>query len=918
MNKLDQLQATVLAIDPDVIGITESWCHSDIASSELALEGYDLFRCDRPISTKGGGVLLYVKEELHAVECELESLYPEHVWCNISYAKGNELLVGVCYRTPTDKLYDDLHGQLIALITEVSNKNFLLMGDFNYKGIDWINHTTVGTDCHELAFSECLEDSMLTQHVMDHTTDKSLLDLIITKEPDLVTDLADLGKFASSDHHILTWNVNINVSKSSVDHVSFNYNKMDITAIRSELSSVDWNKLLCGTVEDDWLVFKRILDEMRLRYVPYGKRCSSSKKLWMTHGAVKAVRRKYKTYRRYKNSHHPAYVKAERKARYLVKQAKLNFEKKLAESIKKDTKSFFAYVRSKSKAQVRVGPLKDSGHVIADSKSMAEIFNDYFASVFTVEDTSSVPVDVETDVSTVMFTDVNITEDIVKCKLDTIRDDKAAGPDELLPRFLAAVKDEICKPVCMIFNKSLKECSVPLDWKDANVTPLFKSGQKNSAFNYRPVSLTCQLCKVMESILRDEMVHHLETNGLINDSQHGFRKGRSCLTNILSFLDRVTEMTDIGYSMDAIYLDFAKAFDKVPHHRLLMKLRRHGIGGSVLAWIEEWLKERRQRVCIKGAHSGWKSVLSGVPQGSVLGPVLFLVFINDLDTGIDSMVFKFADDTKLLSVANDVIDCESLQKDLNTLVSWSRDWQMQFNVDKCKVMHFGHKNGNFEYYMDRNALKSVFSEKDLGIEVASDLKSTTQCVAACKKANRMLGMVYRHIVNKTPDIMLRLYKTLVRPHVEYCVSAWSPCYRKDKELIERVQHRFTRMVHSMSHLEYGERLRRLNLWTLEERRNRADLIEVFKIYTGLTMVRLTDFFTLNSGIKGTRGHTAKLVKVRCEKNTRKHFFSLRVIDRWNALDEETVAAPSVGAFKSRLNKIRSTRMGFFLDRSDKP
>jgi len=258
----------------------------------------------------------------------------------------------------------------------------------------------------------------------------------------------------------------------------------------------------------------------------------------------------------------------------------------------------------------------------------------------------------------------------------------------------------------VLFRRSLDESSVPAEWKRANVCPIFKKGNRNLAENYRPVSLTCQVCKVFETLVRDSLVKHLEENVLIRESQHRFRKGRSCLTSLLTFLDKVTGCIDSGNSVDVVFLDFAKAFDKVPHNRLAAKLRSHGITGRLLSWIMEWLKDRKQRVAIRGTFSHWASVLSGVP----MGPILFLIYISDLDYGIRNWILKFADDTKVFSRANGsepVYRSASLQKDLDTLVNWSEKWQMLFNVGKCKVMHFGRNNPSNDYYMKSKKLETT-------------------------------------------------------------------------------------------------------------------------------------------------------------------------------------------------------------------
>lgn len=408
------------------------------------------------------------------------------------------------------------------------------------------------------------------------------------------------------------------------------------------------------------------------------------------------------------------------------------------------------------------------------------------------------------------------------------------------------------------------------------------------------------------------MVSHLDRYNLVCSSQHGFRRGRSCGTNLLIFLEYVTKQLDGGVPVDAIFLDFAKAFDRVPHARLLDKIRAHGIGGRVADWIASWLRGRRQRVCVRGRRSGWRPMLSGVPQGSVLGPLLFIIFANDLETGVTSQVLKFADDTKMFCKVINETDGRQLQRDLDVLGEWAQRWHMQFNVAKCKVMHFGYGGINCDYFMGNQRLEVIHSERDLGVITSSSLKVGEQCQQAYARANKMLGLVSRVIRHRDPALLLRLYKSLVRPHLEYAVSSWSPHYVKDKALLERVQHRFTRLFENLRELEYQDRLTALNLWSLEERRNRADLIEVFKMAHGHTNVALEEFFRLaESG--STRGHTLKLLKGQCKRDIRLHFFSHRVVNRWNQLPQEAVSACSVNVFKNKLDKLRKHQMGFFMD-----
>ena len=346
--------------------------------------------------------------------------------------------------------------------------------------------------------------------------------------------------------------------------------------------------------------------------------------------------------------------------------------------------------------------------------------------------------------------DVNFAEELIKKKISGLRKGSAPGPDGITPTLLQETCDVIAEPLAIIFAKSLAEGVVPEDWRCANVTPIYKKGPKSSVGNYRPVSLTSIICKLMESLIKDAVMEHLLSNDVVSPSQHGFMPGRSCLTNLNEYLDKLTDIVDSGQSADIIYLDFAKAFDKVPHQRLLTKLRAAGISGKILAWVEAWLSGRKQRVVLNGKTSEWEAVLSGVPQGSVLGPVLFILFINDIDdaTSPSAALWKFADDTKSVQIIHSEAEQEVMQSDINALQKWAEDWQMEFNSDKCKVMHIGKKNPHFSYTMGGFApagtiLAKTECEKDLGILVHSSLKPSAQCAAAAKKANSVLGQMAR-------------------------------------------------------------------------------------------------------------------------------------------------------------------------------
>ena len=612
----------------------------------------------------------------------------------------------------------------------------------------------------------------------------------------------------------------------------------------------------------------------------------------------------WRVYRRTrKEEDYAKYKEALNAATTEIRQSKRSYEQKLACNIKTDSKSFYAYVRSKQNVQDKVGPLEDSaGNIISQGFLMAEDLNGYFSSVFTKEDISSLPVaDAKFQgAKSDYLGPLVVTPELVARKIKAMKDNKSPGVDGIPPKLLMETVDQISIPLARVFNLSLKEGVVPFEWKEANIIPLFKKGSRNKSENYRPVSLTSVICKLLERLIKDHMVDFLVKHKLLNSSQHGFLKARSCLTNMLCFLEEITKWIDMGSPVDIIYLDFQKAFDKVPHQRLLLKLKAHGIGDSITDWIEQWLTDRRQRVVVDGEVSNWKSVLSGVPQGSVLGPILFLIYINDLDESITSNVLKFADDTKLFRKVNTDGDKQHLQNDLDRLVKWSEKWQMLFNFGKCKCLHTGHGNLNVNYKMGATVLGTTVKEKDLGVTISADMKVSEQCGIAASKGNQILGLIRRNITYKGKKLIIPLYKAIVRPHLEYCIQAWRPYRKKDINTLERIQRRATKMIPELRDLSYEERLKECGLTTLETRRLRGDQIEVFKILNGYENIDRNMFFSLKKDSR-TRGHEVKLVKDQCRLDIRKHSFSQRTINEWNKLSTDCVTASSVNMFKNKVD-----------------
>jgi hypothetical protein len=665
------------------------------------------------------------------------------------------------------------------------------------------------------------------------------------------------------------------------------------------------------TVEEDWAEFRNILTQLTEEFIPAIKPRSKFRPKWLTAEIVKLIRKKKREWKLVKNYHTGPmvenYKKLEKEVSKKIKNAKKKFEKDMAFNEDRNRKKFSNYVKSKTKARGSIGPLKNvNNETTANTKEMANILNGFFASVFTEEDRNNIPAkerETEVEISNIVF-----TREAVLKKLGDLRADSAPGPDKIFPRILKELRYELVDPLCTLFTKSMATGEVPRDWKTAIVTPIFKKGAKADPGNYRPVSLTSVPCKVMESVIKDAVMDHLMHNNLISDSQHGFVPGRSCATNLLTFQEVITRCIDEAIPVDVFYLDFAKAFDKVPHGRLIVKLESKGVTGNVKKWIENWLADRTQRVLVEGEMSDEEAVKSGVPQGTVMGPPLFTVYIDDIDLFVRmaKMFIKFADDGKGMKEIRNRQDAVDLQAALDNLFRWATLWGMKFNIDKCKIMHIGRTNPKYDYYINGEKLKVVEEETDVGVTVQNNMKPTKQCQKAANTARAVLRTVQRNFHYRDKHVFVRLYKQYIRPHLEFATPAWSPWLEMDKQLLENVQMKAVNWVTGLNGISYNEKCKELGLSTLEDRRWEQDMIQTYKILNNIGRIQADRFFTKIGDRAVARTRMAagydNLTLPRARTEIRRNTFSVRIVQSWNNLPDSIKSADSLLAFKNGIRR----------------
>ena len=909
LSKIKDLEATASDVKPDLILITESWCNSDISDNVLKLSGYELasdLRKDRTDTANGigGGLLIYSRIGLEILPVDSDSDFNQYVNFKVVTASST-LNVILIYRSPNSSV---VNNSKLTSIIENAPTNTMVIGDMNYPNVDWVSMTSdnIGRD-----FMNACLDSNFSQLVNFATHRRNnILDLVLCND-DSVLHIDNLGPLSNSDHVMLLIETSHGIRVPDEGRVLLDWKKANNENIAKELQDCNWRELLSmDGVENKWKALHRKIQDTVERNVPKRTIINKGEPYWMNRYIKRLRRKKSRQYKKMKNTQSLAdienYKKTDKELRKAIRNAKRRIEIKISKDRGNEgQRKFNRYVKTKMSKTTGIGPLiNDQKELVCDDAQKADILNTYFSSVFTVDpgDDYVIP---DMDFSEEL-TDFAVIAKEVKDAIDDIKWNKASGPDDINPNFVKKFRDYLIEPLCLILRESLDSGEIPQDWKNASVIPIFKKGSKGEPSNYRPVSLTCIVSKVYERIMRKKITEHLTTNNLIRPSQHGFMKSRSCQTNLLEFLDCVTEMIDNGDAVDIIYLDYSKAFDKISHCKLIKKLQAHGIKGKVLNWIKEWLKGRKQWVVINGNRSDIREVTSGVPQGSVLGPLLFIIYINDIDievVEIDTLK-KFADDTKGAKRIVSDEDHKTLQEALNKLSNWSEKWKMDFNVKKCKVMHCGRQNPRKTYMIGNEEISKVEEERDIGVLITSNLKPTRQCQDAANKARQVLGQISRCFHYRDKSVFLRLYKQYVRPHLEFSSCVWSPWNLGDIDLLEDVQKRAIRMISGLTAQTYEGKLKELNLWTLKKRREMQDLIQVFKILNNIGNVSMT-WNTVGNSATNTiftrsHAHPLNIIPKRCNLEVRRNFFTNRVVTGWNALPPQIKTTTDLKKFRKQI------------------
>ena len=541
---------------------------------------------------------------------------------------------------------------------------------------------------------------------------------------------------------------------------------------------------------------------------------------------------------------------------------------------------------------------------VTSNKDKANLFNEYFHSVFSSTSFTLPPLSTVSTPNKVIE-DLVISEPETFQALTSFDPSKAPGLDGIGSNLLKYCAVAICSPFHHLFTQCLSQQNIPSEWKIHCITPIHKSGERALINNYRPISLLSCSSKVLERIVYDKIIDFL-TDSVINRHQFGFLTNRSSTQQLLILLNSIHNSHQCHASTDVIYLDFRKAFDKVSHPELLLKLWTSGITGNLWLWFKAYLSNRQQCVSIDGVPSSFVTVLSGVPQGSILGPLLFLIYINDLPLSItSSRALLYADDTNCLLGINSPLDSQNLQTDLDTVGAWGSEWNMLFNEGKCVHVMFSsnyESRNPFQYSINGSTITTCDHHRDLGVIMSNDLSWSRHCEYIVSKAYRTLGMIRRAFKTSSIPAKRKLYLSLVRSRLSYCSPVWRPQHARDIISLERVQRRATKYILNDYTSDYKSRLLSLHLLPLMYYFELCDLMFFIKnIKHPSECFNIKDYITFSNCSTRSSAHY-KLRHNQTATSSYRHFYFNRIVRLWNSLPPIDIASP-LSSIRSNISNL---------------
>jgi hypothetical protein len=892
---------------PGILGFNETWLDSTIVDEELLINGYDIFRKDR--GSRGGGLLLLIKSDLKGKrrsDLELDATTDnEIIVCSVILPDNSKLAVILFYRPPSSGMtFNDNFYKILTNVRNAGFKKLVALGDMNAPCINWDSLTSNTNDERFKNLCDVCDEFGLSQinNNKSREMNSNILDVILTDCVNKWTDVSVKDTVINTDHYMIMadYLVKSHMNYEDKGRYVYQFYNANYDELKYYLESVDLEGIVLNC-EDDvnlaWDSWKSEVMKVVDKCIPK-KKCKGKKQNpWIDGDVLHNAHIKESLFKKAKlTGKQIDWDKFKKQRNYLknlINKKYSQYVNEVFDDIAVNPKKYWGLVSIKSKRKCKSVPneVNFQGISTSDPSVKSQYFNDHFYNSFNDNQYDKPPVVsfMNNNLSYLVLSELEVFN--VLSKIDG---NKAYRSNDVPAIIFKECADVLYKSLTLLFNKSLELGIVPTDWKLAKVVPIYKSGDTSKVENYRPVSLLTTANKVLERCVH----HHIyEITKLdIHKNQHGFMSARSTTSQLLECYNNIYMNFDQNKQVDVAFLDFSKAFDSVPHELLIHKLTSLGFNNNLLKWFQNYLSGRTQQVTVNGTSSKVVKVISGVPQGSILGPLLFLYYVNDLFKCIgdnDHNLFMYADDAKLVTIVNDIECSQSMQDVLNLMNAWSIKWGLRFNPTKCKVMNIARKGSDvikYDYKINDVSIENVDSFMDLGLKVQHNLQWNLHIEESIKKANKRLGLLKRTLGhNCTLEAKLLAYKSMVRPLLEYCSNVWFCGSKKLMKNLESVQKRATKFITNNYIIGYKERLLLCNLLPISYRRDYLDLSYVYNCLVGKIDINLDSLleFQAIDNVRTRANFDYLLLKNKFFRlDLCKNYFSYRVVKLWNSVPIE--------------------------------
>ena len=934
---MDHLVLLLSQQAPLLFACCESKLTNKILDSEISIPNYTLIREDRP---PHHGLCLYIHSSLTAQRCpQFEDSNHEFISLRLILPSSSKIVFFI-YRSPSanSNIFSVISDQIDKALIAHPNTEIVVAGDFNIHHNEWLTHSTF-TDAPGIAAFNLSISHNLTQlinfptRIPDRQGDKSnTLDLFLTSHPDHY-NISCVSPLGSSDHVVVNCTqttTSVTQPKHIVQHRICHYKSADWEGLNKHLSTQTWKSIITADIDNSVSKLTHTIQTAMANFIPNKKFIRKSNSApWFNQACKTAISQRNHYFHMYKSEpteeNRKAFEQARSTSQRIIRQAKSSYAELFQDKIsqcKVGDKTFWKLTNQiqKSKHKSAIPSLVEGNQVLTDGKDKANLLCSLFANISTLDDQGEEPPRFS-ERTEKKLPQIRIFPKCVRRALQKLDISKAAGPDGIPAIVLKQCSRSLAAPLSRLFNFSLKSGHFPNVWKEARVQPAFKKGDHSCPSNYRPISLLPIMSKVFESLVNNRIVHHLESNQLLCDAQYGFRSQRSTADLLSLASDMWSKSLDDWGESRVVSLDISKAFDRVWHKGLLHKLPSYGICGTTLQWISSYLSCREISVVVEGTSSEKQAINAGVPQGSVLGPTLFLLYINDLPDQIQADTFIFADDTMLSHSTHFKSQSESsrlleekratsaaiLNNDLASIAEWGKKWLVAFNPTKTQTINISLKRSQElpPLVMSDVQLENADSLHLLGMDISNKLSWTNHVACIAKRASQRLGALYRIRSYLTKESILYLYKTQIRPILEYCSHLWSRSTASGSALLDRIQRRVTNLI--------GPELSQ-KLEPLSHRRDVSSLTLFYRYHSGLCSSKLHRSVPPLKQMKrqlrsADTNHKLTLEVDRCRTAHHLNSFFPQTTKLWNSLPADIFPdSPHPTKFKTCVNRWLKSRI----------